>query len=148
MPILGDTVAVYQNQPAVSIRVHGHAAIRFVIDTGFTDMLLSVPVYVALGVGRDISEDRLRIKVRRIQPTTGVEETTRVPLGDCKVDIDWFGTRQEIQATICKTAYGLLGVGLLHDCKLEVDWPHKAVRIDRAPPGTGVGPATAVRTTS
>ena len=132
MPVRGETVGRFDNVPMISVYVHGRAAVRFIVDTGFSEALRISPLF-AYDAGREISEDRVRIKVRR------GEETSRITLGSCKIDIDWFGTRQEVIATIGRTAYGRLGVALLHDCILEVNWPQTSVLIDR--PGSAAVPA-------
>lgn len=89
------------------------------IETGFTgELVLPQTTIVTLGLSQS--------------------GTVRAELGDGSAVvmdtytclIDWFGQEKQIEVVTNNGRYPLIGVGLLHDHKVTVDYPSQTLRVE------------------
>ncbi len=123
-PMIGQTMQMFHNRPAVDVSVVGFPApIPFIVDTGY-NAFLGVTRFVAETAGRAFRRGRIRVKVGG--------GGTRRRMDTCIVDINWFGETRELEAVVLLN-YGLIGAALLQRCRLEVDFPSRKVSIALSP---------------
>jgi clan AA aspartic protease len=92
------------------------------IDTGFTSALLLTPGQIS---------------------TLGLQKSSTVPgvlAGGSQVvfdtytcQVDWFGRRMDLEALECPGNFGLIGVRLLEDCTVVIDYPARILTISALP---------------
>lgn len=60
----------------------------------------------------------------------GLADDTEVVLETFSCVIEWFGEQRMVEVVVNDGQFPLLGIGLLRDCKLEIDYRSRTVTID------------------
>lgn len=91
------------------------------IDTGFTGaLLLTEAQVVALGLPRSMAVPG------------ALADGSQVQFETCHCRVDWFGTTRPVLAILGSGRFALIGIGLLEDVIVTIDYPGRRVTLSPA----------------
>jgi len=92
------------------------------IDTGFTSSLILLPTHI-----QQLTPPR--IGSVRIQVADGSIASVETYL----CDVEWDGDFKQCEVLLADGKFAMIGVGLLEDMQLTIDYPARTVNLSRSP---------------
>lgn len=108
----------------------GRPLIRVAVQHPFSEDRVEVDALVDTGFSRELEEPVSRLRLPKVGVVKAAfADGSQVPLDRFSCRVEWFGEVRTLDAFLCSGPFALIGVGLLEDLILHIDYPARTVQL-------------------